>query len=193
MRQKRVHETLGRLVAAVGPISGRSAPRPRSFHCSSASTQEVTVEDVATVVSRSKHARAFALGEALGDRDLPRALRALDEREFWEIKLKVDKNKSTIGLLYGLISKVRALLLLKEPWSAWGTCRPKMSITPGSGEPWNGSRQACQRTSATIREPCTPFVIAKALPRSPELRFRRIGAGHGHIAHLQPAPCVEQP
>src|SRR5262249_31182983 len=35
----------------------------------------------------------------------------LDE-ELWEVKL--DPQKSEIGLLYGLISKVRAMLLLKE-------------------------------------------------------------------------------
>ena len=56
-------------------------------------------------------ARAFALGDALGDRDLPRLLRRLDE-ELWEVKL--DPQKSEIGLLYGLISKVRAMILLKE-------------------------------------------------------------------------------
>ena len=56
-------------------------------------------------------ARAFALGDALGDRDLPRLLKRLDE-ELWEVKF--DSQKSEIGLLYGLISKVRAMLLLKE-------------------------------------------------------------------------------
>ena len=58
-------------------------------------------------------ARAFAMGDALGDRNLPALLRCLDE-ELWEIRLKIDKDKSEIGLLYGMISKVRALLLLKE-------------------------------------------------------------------------------
>jgi len=58
-----------------------------------------------------KQARAFALGDALGDRDLPRLLRCLDE-EMWEMKF--DNAKSEIGLLYGLISKVRALIFLKE-------------------------------------------------------------------------------
>ena len=66
----------------------------------------------AEVCTRNKTARAFALGDALGDRDLPRLLRTLDE-ELWE--LQFDKQKSAeIGLLYGLISKVRAMILLKE-------------------------------------------------------------------------------
>jgi DNA polymerase III delta subunit len=42
---------------------------------------------------------------------LPRLLRRLDE-ELWEVKF--DPQKSEIGLLYGLIGKVRAMLLLKE-------------------------------------------------------------------------------
>jgi DNA polymerase III delta subunit len=42
---------------------------------------------------------------------LPRLLRTLDE-ELWEMKF--DKQKSEIGILYGLISKVRTLIFLKE-------------------------------------------------------------------------------
>jgi DNA polymerase-3 subunit delta len=72
---------------------------------------KIELADVTTICSRNKTAKAFALGDALGDRDLPRLLKRLDE-ELWETKF--DKDKSEIGLLYGLISKVRALLLLKE-------------------------------------------------------------------------------
>jgi hypothetical protein len=66
---------------------------------------------VAAVCVRNKLARAFALGDALGDRNLPVLLRRLDE-ELWEMQF--DRDKSEIGLLYGLIAKVRALLMLKE-------------------------------------------------------------------------------
>lgn len=72
---------------------------------------KIELADVTTICSRNKTAKAFALGDALGDRDLPRLLKRLDE-ELWETKF--DKDKSEIGLLYGLISKVRAMLLLKE-------------------------------------------------------------------------------
>ena len=72
---------------------------------------KIGLADVAAICSRSKTAKAFALGDALGDRDLPRLLKRLDE-ELWEAKF--DKDKSEIGLLYGLIGKVRAMLLLKE-------------------------------------------------------------------------------
>jgi DNA polymerase-3 subunit delta len=68
-------------------------------------------DDVETVVTPSKQARAFALADALGERDLPRALRCLDE-EIWSMRL--DRQKSEIGLLYGLISKVRVMILLSE-------------------------------------------------------------------------------
>ena len=71
----------------------------------------IEVEDVNAIVTRNKQARAFALGDALGDRDLPRVLRTLDE-ELWG--LQFDKQKSEIGLLYGLITKVRVMLFLKE-------------------------------------------------------------------------------
>src|SRR5262249_34580833 len=71
----------------------------------------IELKDVEAICIHNKTARAFALGDALGDRDLPRLLRRLDE-ELWEVKL--DTRKSEIGLLYGLISKVRAMLLLKE-------------------------------------------------------------------------------
>jgi DNA polymerase III delta subunit len=67
--------------------------------------------DVAAIVTRNKNARAFALGDALGARDLAAVLRCLDE-EFWEMRR--DNKRTEIGLLYGLISKVRALLLAKE-------------------------------------------------------------------------------
>ena len=73
--------------------------------------KKIELADVTTICAHNKTAKAFALGDALGDRDLPRLLKRLDE-ELWETKF--DKDKSEIGLLYGLIGKVRAMLLLKE-------------------------------------------------------------------------------
>ena len=60
-----------------------------------------------------KLAEGFALGEAVGERDLVRALHVLDE-ELWTIRTGADKKRSEIGLVYGLISKMRLLLLVKE-------------------------------------------------------------------------------
>ena len=73
--------------------------------------KKIELADVATICAHNKTAKAFALGDALGNRDLPSLLKRLDE-ELWATKF--DKDKSEIGLLYGLISKVRAMLLLKE-------------------------------------------------------------------------------
>ena len=74
---------------------------------------EITLEDVQVLTTRQKLAQAFALGEALGERNLGKLMRVLDQ-ELWEIRAGIDRKKSEIGLLYGLLSKVRALLMLKD-------------------------------------------------------------------------------
>jgi DNA polymerase III delta subunit len=66
---------------------------------------------VQAIVTRGKHAKAFALGDALGERDLPRLLKRLDE-DLWAVK--TDRKKSVIGLVGGLVSKVRSLLFARE-------------------------------------------------------------------------------
>jgi DNA polymerase III subunit delta len=104
-------EALSELVASVGPNPRQLNSEIEKLALYLGDRPEVEVSDVAAVVTRHKQARAFALGDALGDRDLPRLLRCLDE-ELWEMKF--DSQKSEIGLLYGLISKVRAMIFLKE-------------------------------------------------------------------------------
>ena len=86
---------------------------------------EVTRQDVHEIATRTKQSKAFALGDALGERNLPKLLRVLDE-ELWEVKL--DSKKSPIALLYGLISKVRTMIFLRE------MIRLKW-ISPSSGYP----------------------------------------------------------
>jgi len=104
-------EALGELVNRVGPHARQLESEIEKLSLYVGSQPRIEFADVAAICSRNKTARAFALGDALGDRDLPRLLRRLDE-ELWEMKF--DKARSEIGLLYGLISKVRAMLLLKE-------------------------------------------------------------------------------
>ncbi len=104
-------EALSELVARVGPNARQLNNEVEKLALFVGDRVEVQVGDVTAVITRNKQARAFALGDALGDRDLPRLLRCLDE-ELWE--LKSDSQKSEIGLLYGLISKVRAMIFLKE-------------------------------------------------------------------------------
>src|SRR5256885_455733 len=104
-------EALSEFVARVGPNLRQLNNEAEKLALYAADRGEIEVRDVNDVVTRNKQARAFALGDALGDRDLPRVLRCLDE-EFWEMKF--DRQKSGIGLLYGLITKVRAMVFLKE-------------------------------------------------------------------------------
>jgi DNA polymerase-3 subunit delta len=105
-------EALAELVARVGPNARQIENEIEKLALYTAGRKSIEFADVAAICSRNKTARAFALGDALGDRDLPRLLKRLDE-ELWEMKYDSDK-RSGIGLLYGLISKVRAMLLLKE-------------------------------------------------------------------------------
>lgn len=104
-------EALAELIENVGPNSRELANEVEKVTLYAGERREITAGDVAAVVTRNKQARAFALGDALGDRDLPRLLRTLDE-ELWTMQF--DSQKSEIGLLYGLISKTRTMLFLKE-------------------------------------------------------------------------------
>lgn len=111
-RQKEIsEEALAELVNRVGPNARQLDSEIEKLALYVGERAKIALEDVAAICSRNKMARAFALGDALGDRDLPRLLRRLDE-ELWEVKF--DSQKSEIGLLYGMISKVRAMLFLKE-------------------------------------------------------------------------------
>jgi DNA polymerase III subunit delta len=104
-------DALAELVQAVGPHSQQLVNEVEKLCLFIGERPEIQLADVEAIVSRNKQARSFALADALGDRQLPRLLRCLDE-ELWSMQF--DKKKSTIGLLYGLISKVRGMLLLKE-------------------------------------------------------------------------------
>ena len=104
-------EAVAVLVAGVGPHVRLLAGEIEKLSLFVGDRRTIELTDVSAICSRSKNAQAFALGDALGDRDLPRLLQCLDE-ELWELKLS--SQKSEIGLLYGLISKVRTMVLLKE-------------------------------------------------------------------------------
>ncbi len=111
-RQKEIPEAaLAELVQRVGPNSRQLDGEVEKLALYVGARKEIELADVQAVCVHNKTARAFALADALGDRNLPRLLQRLDE-ELWEVKL--DPKRSEIGLLYGLISKVRVLLLLKE-------------------------------------------------------------------------------
>jgi DNA polymerase III subunit delta len=104
-------EALAEIVSRIGPNARQLEMEIEKISLYVGDRQEINFEDVEAICTRNKMARAFALGDALGDRNLPLLLKRLDE-ELWEVKF--DSQKSEIGLLYGLIAKVRAMLLLKE-------------------------------------------------------------------------------
>lgn len=109
---KRISDSaLAEFVACIGPNPRQLSSEAEKLSLYVGDRETITQEDVDAIVTKNKQSRAFALADALGDRDLPRVLRTLDE-ELWMTKF--DKDRSEIGLLYGLISKVRVLLFLKE-------------------------------------------------------------------------------
>jgi DNA polymerase III delta subunit len=89
-------------------------------------------------------------------------LRRLDE-ELWEMKF--DSQKSPIGLLYGLISKVRAMLMLKEmlregwvkPETDYNRFKTQLSRVPADRLP------ADKRFNPLS---LNPYVLFRALPQA---------------------------
>jgi DNA polymerase-3 subunit delta len=154
-------EAVAELVSRVGPNPRQMDSEVEKLSLYAAEKKEVEFQDVVAICSRNKMARAFALGDALGDRDLPRLLQRLDE-ELWEVRL--DRGRSEIGLLYGLISKVRAMILLKEmmregwvkPAIDFGRFKAQLERVPADKLP-----QDKRFNPLAIN----PYVLFKALPQ----------------------------
>ncbi len=106
-------EATAELVTRVGPNLRALASEAEKLLLYVGDRSEILLEDVQLLTTRQKLAQAFALGEALGERNLGKLMRVLDQ-ELWEIRAGIDRKKSEIGLLYGLLSKIRALLMLKD-------------------------------------------------------------------------------
>jgi DNA polymerase-3 subunit delta len=162
-RQKEIsEEALAELVNRIGPNPRLLDSEIEKLCLFVGKRKQIEAADVAAVCTRNKTARAFALGDALGDRDLPRLLRRLDE-ELWE--LKFDSQRSEIGLLYGLISKVRAMLLLKEmlregwikPETDYNRFKAQLERVPAEKLP------ADRRFNPLA---LNPYVLYKALPHA---------------------------
>jgi DNA polymerase-3 subunit delta len=162
-RQKEIsEEALGELVNRVGPHPRQIDNEVEKLCLFAGERKKIEFADVAAICTRNKAARAFALGDALGDRDLPRLLRRLDE-ELWGVK--TDSHKSEIGLLYGLISKVRAMLLLKEMLRE-GWIKPEMDYNRFKAQL---ERVPADKLPADKRfNPLAlnPYVLYKALPQA---------------------------
>jgi DNA polymerase III subunit delta len=149
-------------VESVGPNSRNLESEAEKVALYVGDAARITTADVDAIVTKNRQARAFALGDAVGDRDLSRVLRCLED-ELWAIK--TDKQKSAIGLLFGLITKVRAMLFLKEMvrrgWVKGGMdynrFKEALESVPSDALP---SDKKFNPLSVN------PFVLFKALPQS---------------------------
>ena len=155
-------EALGELVNSVGPNARQLASEVEKLALYVGDRTEIELPDIAAIVTRNKSSRAFALGDALGDRDLPRLLRTLDE-ELWAMKL--DSQKSEIGLLYGLISKIRTLILIKQmlkegwikPGSEYNQIKTQLDRIPTEKLPDDKRYNPLS---------INPYILFKALPQA---------------------------
>ncbi|HEV2434909.1 MAG TPA: DNA polymerase III subunit delta [Verrucomicrobiae bacterium] len=153
---------------ALAELVNRAGPNPRQLDneveklCLFVNERnQIEAGDVHSVCVQNKTARAFALGDALGDRDLPRLLRRLDE-ELWEVKY--DSQKSEIGLLYGLIAKVRAMLLLKELLRE-GWIKPEMDYNRFKAQLQHVPADKLPGDRRYNPLALNPYVLYKALPQ----------------------------
>jgi DNA polymerase-3 subunit delta len=162
-RKKEVSDAaLAELVHSVGPDRRQLANEVEKLCLFVGERNAIDLADVSAVVTRNKQARAFALADALGERDLPRLLRTLDE-ELWGLRL--DGQKSAIGLLYGLITKVRAMIFLKEmvregwvtPHADYGRFKAQLDRVPPEKLPED------KRFNPLSMH---PFLLHKALPHA---------------------------
>jgi DNA polymerase-3 subunit delta len=154
-------EALAELIGRIGPNARVLDNEIEKLALYTGERGEIELADVTAITSRNKTARAFALGDALGNRDLPDLLRRLDE-ELWEVKL--DPQKSEIGVLYGLISKVRAMLMLKE-MLAEGWVKPEMDYTRFKAQLERVPREQLPEDRRFNPLAINPYVLYKALPQ----------------------------
>ncbi len=161
-RKKEIsQEALAELVNRVGPNPRQLENEVEKLCLFVGERKEIEADDVDSVCIQNKTARAFALGDALGDRDLPRLLRRLDE-ELWEVKF--DSKKSEIGLLYGLIAKVRAMLLLKEMLRE-GWIKPEMDYNRFKAQLQHVPPDKLPGDRRYNSLALNPYVLYKALPQ----------------------------
>ena len=111
LKKKADYSTVNELAQLVGPDTRAIVSECEKLAAYVGEAAEVTVNDVRSIVTQGKHAKAFALGDALGERNLTKLLKRLDE-DLWAAK--TDRKKSVIGLVAGLVSKVRSLLFARE-------------------------------------------------------------------------------
>lgn len=155
-------EALALLVASVGPNIRMLSSEIEKLSLFVAPRTQIEIADVENIVTRNKQARAFALADALGDRHLGRLLACLDG-ELWEIRR--DPKRNEIGLLYGLISKVRVMIFLREmlarrwlkPTSDFSSFKGQLSRVPMDELPDDKKMNPLAMN---------PYVLFRALPQA---------------------------
>ena len=75
-------EALSELVVNVGPNIRLLSNEIEKLSLYVGERKQINEDDVSTIVTRNKQARAFALGDALGERNLPQLLRKIKTRIF---------------------------------------------------------------------------------------------------------------
>lgn len=103
---------LQQLVDWVGPDRRALASEIDKLILYTEDRRELTSADVEAIISRGRRAEAFALADAVGQRNLPLALQRLDE-ELWSLR-QAGSDKSVVGLLMTLAGQLRLTLLVKE-------------------------------------------------------------------------------
>ena len=107
--------------------------------------------------------------------------------------MQFDKDKCEIGLLYGLISKVRAMLMLKEMLRE-GWIKADGELSAISRRNWSACRpQSCRRTRRYNPLALNPYVLFKALPQVRNYSEHGTGARDGFAAARQPAAGIQRP
>jgi DNA polymerase-3 subunit delta len=153
-------EALAQLVASVGPNTGLMHNEIEKLALYAGSRPRIEAADVEAVVTKNKQVQAFALGDALGKRDLAAVLSRLDE-ELWETRR--DPQHSEIGVLYGLISKVRSLILAKE-MMAQGLLKPEPDYQRFT---WQLSKIPADALPEDRKYKPAPYVLFRAVQQAP--------------------------
>lgn len=124
LRDKQISEAaIIELITRVGPNAAALDNEAEKLSLYVGEAPEVTVDDVRTVCPTGHYAKAFALADALGERNLPEVLKHLKE-ELYEMER--ESGYSELGLLYGLVSKIRQMLLAQGLLER-GYVNPRMS------------------------------------------------------------------
>jgi len=155
-------EALAQLVTSVGPQARLLSSEVEKLILYVGARPRIEAEDVSTLVTRHKHARAFALADALGDRNLATVLRCLD-KELWEVGH--DSKRSEIGLLYGLISKIRSLIIAKE-MTAQGWLKPETDFNRFKGQMARIPADALPEDRKSGPLSINPYVLFRAVAQA---------------------------